>query len=174
MCGLDQARKALACVERLTRGDLVLLGAMTTRTGEPLSVKHPQRLAMVGGAKRRRELIAGIKRGGWTAEELSAQIRRRKGATAGTGGPEPTEQSSLESGLDQVDRHCCGWLKRHDGLWAADKAGWLAAVEGAGDAPPGRLGEVRAVLRRLARAAMDLEERLAAVEGGARAGAGPA
>jgi hypothetical protein len=59
-------------------------------------------------------------------------------------------------------------------VWAAEEAGWLAAAEGGGSAPPGRLGEVRAVLRRLARAARGPEGRLAAVERRARAGAGPA
>src|SRR5215468_2442821 len=42
-CEPDKALKALACVERITREELVRLGAMTTRTGEPLSVNHLRR-----------------------------------------------------------------------------------------------------------------------------------
>jgi hypothetical protein len=170
-CGYEKSRQTLRIVERITVKDLVRLGKMRTKAGEPLSGNHLRALSGVADAAARRALIEGIDRHGWTAEELVEQIARGKGRDAGTGGPRLTRPKSLASGLDQVDRHCRDWLKHHDGRWSAGEADWLAAPAGGGDTAAllSRLGEVRGRLRDLARAALDLERRLAAVEAEMRA-----
>jgi hypothetical protein len=164
-CGYEKARQALRIVERITAKDLVRLGKMRIKR-EPLSGNHLRALSGVAGAAARRALIEGIRDNHWTAEGLAQEIARQKGGAAGTGGPPLGEPGSLRSGLDQVDRHCRDWLKYHDGLWSAGEADWLDASEAGGDTAAllPRLGEVRGRLRDLARAALDLERRLAAVE----------
>jgi hypothetical protein len=168
--GYEKARQALRIVERITVRDLVLLGKIRTK-GEPLSGNHLRALSGVVDAAVRRTLIEGIRDNQWTAEELAEEIARWKGRDAGTGGPGLTEPKSLASGLDQVDRHCRDWLKHHEGLWSAGKADWLDASEAGSDTAAllSRLGDVRGRLRDLARAALDLERRLAAVEAEMRA-----
>jgi hypothetical protein len=164
-CHPAEAKHALAFVERVSAGDVIRLGGMTTRAGDPLSGNHLRRLAMVADGRLRRRLIAGIGKNGWTAEELSGEIRRLKGGSAGAGGPRMTEPGSLAAGMDQVGRHCRDWLKRHDRLWAAGKSDWLAVPAGGAEVEglPERLAEVEGLLTRLATAALGLGERVRAV-----------
>jgi hypothetical protein len=169
---LSDARQALSCVERISEAELVRLGRMHTRAGKPVAVNHLRRLAMVADRTARRALMAGIGRHGWTAEELAAEIRRRKGEGAGTGGRKLRRPGSLGEGLGQVDAHCRRWLAHHDGLWSGAEAGWLAVPGGVADAGAlrDRVGAVRGGLRRLARAARALEDRLGRVERGLGSG----
>jgi hypothetical protein len=174
-CDPSKAKHALACAERVKPDDLIRLGGLRTKTGDPPSVNHLRRLAMVADGRHRRRLIAGLGRHGWTARELSEEIRRLKGGSGGAGGPRMAKPGSLAAGLDQVARHTRDWLRRHDVLWAPGRADWLAAPAGGVEGLPERLAEVESLLTELATAALALGGRVREVAAEVRSGrsAGP-
>ena len=166
-CSYSRARSALAFAQKYPRlQDLVRLGRIRIR-GRPLSEDHLRRLAMAKNDTQAQALLDILERSELTSEQLGAELKRLKGATAGTGGRRLIPPGSLPEGLIQVAWWTGQWLKHHDALWAGAPA-WLAVPEGAEDDEELaiRLREVADQLRQLRRAADALEEKLLVIEAG--------
>lgn len=145
--------------------DLARLGPIRTKRGKtpvqlPLTCLRTLALARTVHLKRR--CIGAIRKDGWDEAMIAMANARR-----GTGGPTIKAPASLAEGLDQVEGRCREWLKR-DGAISCDGAGWLAAPGASVDGR--RIREVAQAVRRVARAALDLEKRLAKLAESSEAG----
>jgi hypothetical protein len=164
-CSYSRARSALAFAKKYpSRQVLVRLGQIRIR-GRPLAEDHLRQLAMAKNDTQAEALLDVLERSELTSKQLGAELKRLKGAVAGTGGRKLIPPESLPEGLIQVGWWSDQWLKHHDALWAGMPA-WLAIPEGAegGADLVARLREEVDRLRRLRRAADVLEEKLLAIE----------
>lgn len=162
---------------RLTAGDWARLGPIRTREGRPLTRTHLQVLTQAHERKHIEALLAGLERDRWTSQEIRDKARTMKVGAAGgearRGGRPRRPPRFLEDGLERIVRNSADWLEDH-GPDAPGRNAWLARPTAGVDAEAllDRLVQAKSLLRRLTRAARELEGRLSVVEAQVRGGGG--
>ena len=150
---------------------LARLGRIGKALGRPLPMTCLRTLAMVPTLKLRSKYMAEIRQGGWDEARIVALIRKAN-PTPGTGGRRIVQPKSLADGLFEVEEWCRASQKRFEAAWPAD-AIWMRVPVSAKET--NRVREIAKAVRQVARAALDLEERLAtlAEPAGSRPGTAP-
>jgi hypothetical protein len=155
----DLVWKAADFARRYTPEELEKLCRLRTPARMPLSFSHVRRLLAVKDRRKRARLQTQAAREGWTQEELAAEVIAVQGRR-GQGGRAPSQPKTLTAVLRQISGRSRSWLSRYDKAWSEDRIGSLVAVgEDLGDQTDA-LEQTAELLRKLGRAALELEERL--------------
>ena len=170
--GLGTVQEARRFARTYPAGDLEELLRLRSPAGTPLSWGHVRQLISIPGKRARETMAKQAAREGWTARRLVSAIqgevvgrKRRSG-----GGRRFAAPRSPEEGLRQVAAHTGEWLRRCRGAWS-EGAAWLSdeawGTPGATNPEAkARLEAAREGLRKMARAALELEACLEAVAAG--------
>jgi len=162
---------------RLRADDWARLGNFKTRLGMPLNKTHLTVLAQNEDRKIIESLLEGLVRERWTSQEMEDKLHALNGGGFGEGskrvGRARTAPKTLKEGLEALTRHSEDWLKDHD-FAAQGRNAWLG-LPSAGNSTEeslDRLVQAKGLLRRLMRAARELETRVHDLEGKVRDGGG--
>jgi len=159
------AESAYNVATRLKPEDWDRLGQIKFPKGKGLTRTHLQELTQKKDRRLIEKLLNGLERGCWTSGEIRHKAHAFKGKTlegqANRGGHQRTVPKTLEDGLESLTRHSEEWLKDHD-LAAQGRNAWLD-LPAAGTRPDDLLDQLvnaGALLRRLAKSAYALEDRV--------------
>jgi hypothetical protein len=163
----DQAKKAARFAKDFKKADLKTLRTLCLKPGNtPLAFSHIRRVLRVNGRAERMKWLRIAAQGGWSADQLDAEIGKSNDDGADSGGPRLRPPRDLSDALEKLRIHNRAWLKRYNEIWKHTQHWPPNLPLGETDAArlADRLEKEKARLHGLAVAATELSKRLAQVK----------